>query len=318
MSYFKSFNQFIANIPSPLAGLALAIASLGLCWDSVANLNGSVQIMAALVASCIILPLLLKFLFNPSLLKQELKHPVASSLIPTLPMAMMVVANAIALFSLQIGQIICWLALILHFFFLASFIFYRSKSFNFKQILPSWFIPPIGLVLAVVTHPGGLPPLFAKQLLLLGLISYAMLLPIILYRLLFSGPLDNNQKPILIILATPASLLLVGYLAITAQPTPLLFGVLLILAILMTLYAYIAFFKLLRLPFMLSYSAFTFPLVVGAIALFKTSHFLLKEGVSAQWIEAIKVLANIELIIASGMVIYVAFRFIQKFHIKAN
>jgi len=318
MHYFKPLIQFIVKTPSPLAGLGLAIASLGLCWDSVANLNGMGQVTAALIASCIILPLLLKFLFTPSLLKQELQHPVAGSVIPTLPMATMVVANAIALYSLQAGQIISWLAIILHIIFLASFVFYRSKSFNIKQILPSWFIPPIGIVLAIVTHPGGLPTLFANLLLLFGLISYTILLPIILYRLLFSGPLDNGQKPILIILATPASLLLLAYFTVTTQANFFLVGLLLTIAILMTLYAYIAFFKLLRLPFMPSYTAFTFPLVAGAITLFKTQHFLLETGMSMQWAAAIEQLAYVELIIASAMVVYVALRFIQNFKIKTH
>lgn len=313
MNNLKNINKVLCNIPSPLAGLALAVAGLGLCWGSIIHLGNLTQLLGSILASFIVIPLSLKFLFNPVILKQDLQHPVAGSVIPTLAMAMMLISNTVALYNFPIAQLFSWFAIILHLFFLAAFVFYRSKNFHFKQILPSWFIPPIGLVLAIVTHPGGLPPFFANILLIMGLISYAILLPIVLYRLLFLGLLDNNQKPIIAILATPASLLLVGYLAINNQPNYLLLITLLFVAILMTAYVYFAFIKLLRLPFSPAYSAFTFPLVVGAIALFKMSQFLLKEGVDAKWITLMTQLAYIELAIASLMVVYVMFRYIQNF-----
>jgi len=314
MKSLKSINHALCQVPSPLAGLALAIASLGLCWESIVMTQGIAQILGAILASLILIPLCLKFIFNPSLLKQELQHPVAGSVLPTLTMATMVVANAVAHSFLTIGQAISWLAIIVQLCFFVAFVFYRCTHFNVKQILPSWFIPPIGLALAIVTHPGGLPSILNDLILAFGLISYAILLPIVLYRLVFLGALDNNQKPIIAILATPASLLIVAYLASTAQPHFLLLMTLLIIAILMTLYVYIALINLLRLPFSPTYSAFTFPLVVGAIALYKSTQLLLKEGVETQWISFISQLANIELIIATVMVIYVSFRFIKHYY----
>jgi tellurite resistance protein TehA-like permease len=313
MSNLKTINRYLCKVPSPLAGLALAIASLGLSWESIMKTNGSAQLAGSILASVILIPLFLKFLVNPSLLKQDLQHPVAGSVIPTLTMATMVVASTIGLYNLQIGKAVSWFAIILQLFFLIAFIFYRSKSFNFKQILPSWFIPPIGLTLAIVTHPTGLPTILNNIFLVLGLVSYLVLLPIVLYRLFFSGALDNNQKPIIAILATPASLLIVAYLAAVTETNLLLFNVLLFIAIIMTLYVYIAFINLLKLPFSPVYSAFTFPLVVGAIALFKSREVLLKEGIETHWISLITQLANIELIVATLMVIYVTFRYLKHF-----
>ena len=311
MNTLKTMNQFLCKIPSPLAGLALAIASLGLSWENVADLDGAAQGLGALLAGVILIPLFLKFIMNPVILKQELQHPVASSVIPTLTMATMVVANAISHIYFQLGLAISWFAIILQFCFFATFIFYRSKHFNLKQVLPSWFIPPIGLVLAIVTHPGGLPTILSNSILILGLLSYAVLLPIILYRLFSSDTLDNNLKPIITIIATPASLLIVAYLVAVSEIHLLLFGLLLFVAIVMTLYVYTILPSLLRLPFSPTYSAFTFPLVVGAIALFKSAQLLLQEGVDMKWVSLMIQLANIELIIATAMVIYVSFSFIK-------
>jgi tellurite resistance protein TehA-like permease len=228
-------------------------------------------------------------------------------------MAVMVVSNAIAVYYFKLGEIISFIAIIFHLYFFANFIYYRSKNFKFAHILPSWFIPPIGLVLAVITYPGGLGPVFAEQLLDFAFIAYALLLPIVLCRLFFSEKLTEGEKPFIVILATPASLLLACYFAIVTQPNYLFVWGLALLAILMTFFVYLAFIKLLRLPFTPAYSAFTFPLVIGAIALFKSSQFLLKEGFPMPLVAFIEQLANIELIIATLIVLYVSFRFVLHF-----
>lgn len=306
-------NNYFCKVPTALSGLALAIASLGLCWDSVAELQGLGQTLGAILASCILLPIIFKFIFNPQLLKQDLQHSISSSVIPTIAMAMMVISNTIALYDFQLGVMLSWLAIGLHLYFFSYFIVYRSRHFEFEQILPSWFIPPIGMVLALITHPGGLPPMFIKPTLLFGLISYALLLPIILYRLRFSRPLMDSEKPILIILATPASLLLLVYISVVEQTNTFMVYLFLLLAVVMTFYAYFSFKKLLFLPFTPAYSAFTFPLVVGAIALFKTNQYLINEGGDVPWFYLINPLAYIELIVASIMVAYVSLRYVLRY-----
>ncbi|MCG6202004.1 TDT family transporter [Psychromonas antarctica] len=306
----KIINNYLSQLPSALAGLALGIASLGLCWENAVNLQGAGQIFGTILASCILVPLVFKFLVNPHLLKQDLQHYIGGSVTPTLAMATMVVANNIALYHFLLGQIISSLAIILHLCFLLLFIYYRSKSFKLEHILPSWFIPPIGLVIALIMHPGGLYPLLADLVFGGALLAYALLLPTVLYRLLYSKKLCEHEQPILIILATPASLLLVGYFASTTQANYLMVALLATLAVVMTLFAYLALIKLLRLPFTPAYSVFTFPLVVGATALFKTSHFLAIKGY-LPLAAMTEQLAYMELVIATLMVIYVSIRYIH-------
>lgn len=310
---FKTINHYLSNIPSASAGLALAIASLGLCWENALKLHGAAQMCAAVVATCILLSLSLKFIFNPAMLKQDLAHYIGGSVAPTFAMAVLVVANNIALYSLPLGTFISQLAIIIHLFYLVIFILYRSTNFKFDHILPSWFIPPIGLVIALIVYPGEINPVLANLTLEFGLFSYALLLPIVLYRLLFGEKLCDHEKPIMVILATPASLLLAGYFAITAQPSYLMIAILAPLSLAMTLFAYYSFIRLLRLPFTPAYSAFTFPLVVGATALFKTSQFLLAEGFNMKLADIVEQLAYLELLIATVMVIYVSMRYVGYF-----
>lgn len=304
-----TINSYLCKVPSQLSGLALALASLGLGWEHAIHTNGAAQIFGTILANFILILLFLKFIINPNMLVKELQHPIAGSIIPTLSMATMVVANTISLYSLHIGQAISWLAIILHVYFLAAFVWYQKKDATLKQALPNWFIPPIGVVLAIITHPGGLPTPLSYILLTLGLCSYTVLLPIILYRLLFLGPLDNHQKPTLVIFAAPASILAIAYLIVTPEINLLLFYTLIIIALCMTLYTYVTLIHLLKLPFSPAYSAFTFPLVVSAIALFKSDTFLLQEGSHIPWVQ----LATIELILATAMVVYVTYGYLKYF-----
>ncbi len=81
--------------PTPMAGLALGIASLGWCWENFAELHGYGQWMSAGIASLLLTILAIKFLLNHHLLKQDLAHPVVGSVVPTFAMGTMVVSNSL-------------------------------------------------------------------------------------------------------------------------------------------------------------------------------------------------------------------------------
>lgn len=304
MELLKSLKSFVVGLPTALSGVALAIVSLGVGWESVVPMDGAIKLLTTLFSAALILLLIVKFLCHWQLLLQDLQHPIAGSTLPTLAMAMMVIAGNLASYQLQLAQALSWFAIALHSLFFFYFVIYRSRHFKFVEVLPSWFIPPIGLVLAIITHPGGLPSWLANLTLFFGFICYALMLPIVLYRLRKATPLNDLQRPILVILATPASLLLLAYLVISNEPNALLLWVTLALALLMTFSVYLLFTKLLRLPFVPTYSAFTFPLVVGALALFKLNEYIVAQGLGFTFITL--PLAYLELIVATLMTLYVA------------
>ncbi|RQM69764.1 SLAC1 family transporter, partial [Aeromonas enteropelogenes] len=150
-------------------------------------------------------------------------------------------------------------------------------------------------------------------LLWFGIICYGLMLPLMLYRLIFSHEVPDAAKPTIAILAAPASLSLAGYLTVSQDPSLLLVAVLLGIAILMTGIIYLAFIKLLRLPFSPGYAAFTFPMVIGATALFKVANLVSGWPQAAHYVEQIRLLAHVELGIATVIVGYVALRYLMFF-----
>lgn len=307
----------VMGAPTPMAGLALGIASLGWSWENFAELHGYGQWISAGIASVLLAILAVKFLFHNHLLRQDLAHPVVGSVVPTFAMGTMVVSNSLGHFFPVAGDVLWLVAVALHIVFLVSFLYHRAKDFELHHMVPSWFVPPVGIIVADVSFSGNpvLAPI-AHGALVFGMVAYAVMLPIMIYRFMFTHEIPDAAKPTMAILAAPASLSLAGYLTVTATPSPVIIALLFGIAVLMTAIIYLAFFKLLRLPFSPGYAAFTFPMVIGATALFKTANWMEANGLAAHYVQQVRGLGGIELIVATIVVTYVALQYINNLLIQ--
>ncbi len=303
----------LGHVPAPLGGLALGIASLGWSLENLGDFGGTLQLTGALIAGILLVLLLGKVIFASNAISEDLKHPVVGSVMPTTAMALVTVSNAVSQYNFGAGEALWLIGVGLHLVFLASFTYHRARDFNLHHMVPSWFVPPIGIVAAAVAFPGGPFEGFAHVLLWVGLIAYAVMLPMMLYRLIFHPEVPDAFKPTIAILAAPASLSLAGYLTLMANPSPLVVAVLGGIAVAMTALIYLSFLHLLRMPFCLGFSAFTFPLVIGATALFKTVTWMESLGASANLVEQVRVLADLELFVATAVVLYVSCRYMLHF-----
>lgn len=300
----------VAGVPTPIAGLALAIASLGWTWESAADLDGMGQISGAVIASVLLIVLFIKFACYPKMLWHDLTHHVVGSVVPTFAMALMVVSKAVAIYAPNTAQALWLTAVLLHLIFFILFVYHRVFDFKLQHMLPSWFVPPVGIIVADVAFPGGVLRPLAESLLFFGMAAYAVMLPIMIYRLIFSHDIPDAAKSTIAIMAAPASLSLAGYLTIVEHPSPVIIALLAGIAVLMTTVIYAAFFRLLRLPFSPGYAAFTFPMVIGATALYKSAAWMATQGLAAEYVEQVSMLATIELYVATLVVFYVSLRYL--------
>lgn len=314
--------QFLSHIqlqqvPTAAAGLALGLASLGWCADQLFGFDGKVQLSAALLALPLLLAVLLKFLCAPKLLLQELAHPVAGSLLPVMCMATLAQTAAWQPFYPTLATLGWWLALAGHLVLLTGFIRHRLAQFALTDLVPAWFIPPIGFVVAVLTAPVSAPLWLLQVLAGAGLLAYLLMLPLMLYRLRRGTPLPLPQRPLLAILAAPGSLTLAGLLClpvVAALPVNMLLG-LSVLALLLTLKVWWQLPQLLRGSFNPAFAACTFPLVISATALLKLSGYLSQQSASvlqqlAYWQLA---LAQLEFAVALTVCGYVLSRYLWQF-----
>jgi len=309
------FYNEIKRIPTPSAGLALGIASLGSILESILSAGGAIQTVSAVLASVFLLGVFCKFLFHPYLIKEELTHPVLGSILPAFTMALMVISKAVGLYSPLIRQIIWFIAVMGHLSLLTAFVWYNIRHFSFERVFPSWFIPTVGIIAAALTSPGGIFAELADMIMYLGLINFAVTLPLITYRVFFLMGLADAAKPTIAVMAAPASLSLAGYLTIESDPSILLCGVLLCLAVLLTGIVYITIPGLImRLSPGPGYAAFTFPLVISATALYKTYEVFSVNPAIMQYAEKLYWFAMAELIIAVIIVGYVFFVYLKRLY----
>ncbi len=304
-------------VPTPIGGLALGIASLGVLWESQVPSGGLIQACGAALAGAIALLLVLKFAAAPRTLMVELSHPVVGSVVPTLAMASMLISASLARVSPALGTALWLTAVAAHAGFLFAFALHRAREPRLAHMVPSWFVPPIGPVVAVLTVPGPAFHDLAQGILWFGILSYAVMLPLMLYRLIFREAVPLAARPTIAILAAPPNLCLAGYLSFAATPDPVLTVVLLGLGILMAVVVYLAFWDLLRLPFSPAYAAFTFPVVIAASASFKAAAFLAANGANPGTVAALRQWGSVELLVASAVVGYVALRYALHFRPKA-
>lgn len=312
---FRRLHQQIAKLPSPMGGLALAIASLGWTLENVVPVSdGRLQLVGTLIAVTLLLPLTAKFLLHPRLLKEEISHPVVGSVLPTYAMALMVVSRCLGDYFSAAGESLWLIAVTLHLGLLTGFSFHRFRNFSLDHMVPSWFVPPIGIIVAAVAFPPDGPRLLAESLLWFGMFAYLIMLPLMMYRLIFRTAVPEAAQPTLAILAAPASLSLAGYLSLTPTPSVIIVALLLTVAILMTSIIYLAFFQLLKLPFSPGFAAFTFPMVIGATALFKTCQWLDATTQVQVFRSSIHYLALVELCIAVVVVSFVCLKYLAFYY----
>ncbi|MBL1415450.1 MAG: TDT family transporter [Moritella sp.] len=313
-------NQIRINfklLPTPVAGLALGISSLGALWESVTGFNGYIQNATSTIAAVILCILLLRFIIHPKTLWNDLSHHVIGSVVPTFAMATMVVSSSLTATYPATASLLWLAAIVLHIVFLVLFLYHRFQDMQLEHMVPSWFVPPIGLIVAVFTCPQ--PELFQPicyAILVFGIINYAVLLPVMLNRLIFGDKIPASAKPSIAILAAPASLCLTGYLAFMAQPSPVIVAVLLGIALLMTAVIYMALLHLSRLDFNPGFAAFTFPLVISAKALYSTCDWFASIGIAEHYIAQLHVVALFELWGATAVVTWVSVCYLKFLVVK--
>lgn len=300
--------SYLKNYPTPISGLTLGMSGIAAFWYKLSGgsaLGTSAEIVINIIACALLIPLIVKFIRHPTQLHQALKHPTLGSVVPTLAMTLMLLSHTLSIFSTNAATGLWLFAVFLHIIFLVSFCIHRFADANIDHMVPSWFVPPIGIVVACLTVPSSHFMLLAKIILFFGIIAYGIILPLMLYRVSLGEPIDDARKPTLTIFAAPASLTLSGYLTLIPNPNPLLVMMLLTLSLVMIISVYLMLTRLLRLPFSPANSAFTFPLAISATATFKISLWTQQVPLFTHDSPIFFIIALTEGLIATGIIAYV-------------
>ena len=297
--------SMIKKIPVPIAGLALALAALGNLFLSYGAIYKNIF---GAISALILILLIIKIFIDSKGVLESLKNPVVASVTPTFSMCLMLLSNYIKPYLPTISFGVWIFALLLHCFLIIYFTVKFIFKFDMKKVFPSYFIVYVGIVVGSITAPTyGLFNL-GKGIFWFGFIAYLCLLPIIVYRMLIIKAIPEAALPTITVLAAPASLCLAGYIGSFQEKSMAMIGFLGILSLVMFLGVILYLPKMLKIKFYPSYSAFTFPLVISAIAIKQTNGLLIKMG---RPIYLLKYLVGFQEILAFLIVIYVLINYFK-------
>lgn len=293
----------IKKLPLPISGLMLALAALGNLLLSYGNIY---RYAAGTISAIVMVLLLIKIILMPDSVKEGFENPLVASVTPTFSMGLILLSTYIKPY-IPTAAYCLWLSgIMLHFVLLLAFTRKYIFNFNIKKVFPSYFIVYVGIVCAGVTAPAFGMEQPGRYIFWFGFVCYLALLPVILFRTFIVKEISEPAKPSSAIYAAPASLLLAGYLNSFQDKNILMIIFLAALSLLMFVFVIINMPALLKLKFYPSYSAFTFPFVITAIAMKGTGAYFSKVGIN---VPGMSYLINALELWAVIMVIYTAIRY---------
>lgn len=295
--------NIIRNLPLAITGLILAILSLGKIFADFSSIF-------FIIGSVLIFLVLLKFVLHFEAFNKELNQLIALSTFGTFSMALMLFSTYLKPLFLPLSQTIAFgiwiLGIIIHLTIIILFTKnYILANFDIENVFATWWIVYIGITMAAITAPAYDLQQYGFIFFGIGFILMIPTLILISYRYLKFTAIEDKNKPFICIYTALLSILLVGYVnALNINGNFL--SVIYLLACIFYIFAIYQAIKLIiidKLRFMPSFSAFTFPFVISAIATGEAYKFF---GLSI-----LNYLFHIQAIIALVLVIFVFYNYLK-------
>ena len=288
-----------------MAGLMLGLAALGNLLQSYSE---TVRLLCGAISAILGILILCKCLFHFDMVKEDMKNPAVASVSGTFSMALILLSAYAKPFMGSSAVYIWYLGIGLHTLLIVYFTVRFLCKLNMKTVFASYYIVYVGIVAASVTAPAFGQTRLGLGIFWFGLVCCLILLVLVTVRYVKHKEIPEPARPLFCIYTAPVSLCLAGYLQSAEVKSPAMVLFLLILASVLYLSVLIQLPKFLALPFYPSYSAFTFPVVISAIALKMSAGFLGKAGYSVSFLPA---LVTVETVIAVCLVVYVFIRYMK-------
>lgn len=295
--------EYIKRVPLPLFGVILGVAVLGNLLQSYGE---AVRYTCGSIATILLILLLLKLLLFPKTIKEDLQNPIMASVAATFPMALMILSTYMKPFIGVFAEYIWYFAIGLHIVLIIYFTVKFILKLQFQKVFASYFVVYVGIAVSAITAPTYGRQDIGTLAFWFGFVSLIVLLVLITYRYIKFKDIPNPAKPLLCIYAAPTSLCVVGYIQSVMPKSKSFLLLMFAVATILYFFALIKAIEYLKLPFFPSYSAFTFPFVISAIAAKQTMACLAK---LESPMPSLQYLVLFETIVAIIFVVYVVVRF---------
>ena len=258
--------SFFATVMG-LSGLALATLRLEHFTGAAHLASLGVLVVAAAAFLAIAAVYLAKLRRHPAEVRAEWRHPVKIAFFPTISISLVLLGTAAQAFHPGLGvglwavgtagHLVATLAI------LSMWI--TGEHYEAPHLNPAWFIPAVGNVLVPLVGARYGYVEVSWLFLSVGLLFWIVLLTIVFNRLIFHHPMPPHLLPTLCILIAPPAVAFLAYESLVGGVDG--FARLLYYpAVVFFLLVAIQLPRLLKLPFALSWWAYSFPVAALTVA----------------------------------------------------
>lgn len=267
----------LSHFPVTFFAIVMGVAGLSLAWTRAAAVLelpewvGSVLFwVSAAVYAAVAAGYTAKSVRHPAAVREELDHPVRLSFVPAITIALLLVATAGRDVVPAVAEGLWWVGavgqVLLTVYVLSAWI--SRPSFSMTHVTPAWFIPVVGLVVVPLAGVDFGATELSWFGFAVGVVFWVALLAMVLSRLfVHEQPVPPKLLPTLAVLIAPPAVAMLSYLRLepesAAGPVP---RVLYYTALFFALLFAAQVNRLRRLPFFLSWWAYSFPLAALSVA----------------------------------------------------
>ncbi len=266
----------LAHLPVTFFATVMGVAGLGLAWMRAAALLGAPAwvgewiFWAALVLDAVVLVAYgAKAVRHRAAVRHELHHPIRLAFIPTVTIAFLLLATAGQEVATELAMVLWWIGAIgqlgVTLYVMTAWI--SRETFSTKHVNPAWFIPVVGLVVVPLAGVRFAPVDVSWFCFSVGVLFWLAMLPMVLGRLFtHEHPVPNQLLPTLAVLIAPPSVAFLSWLKLTGGEIDVVAHLLFDVAVFFALLFAAQVGRLRRIPFFLSWWAYSFPLAALSVA----------------------------------------------------
>jgi len=261
-------------MPISFFGMVMGMVGLTIAWEKASEIyQFSVAIPHTLLIQSILVFIILSGLYLYKGLKfrqallQEWANPVKMNFIPAISISLLLFSVAFMSISMEVSRVLWASGTILH--MVISLVIMNSwlhhEKYEIHHINPAWFIPAVGNAIVPLA---GVPLGYAELswfFFSIGMVFWLILMVIVFNRIIFHMPLPEKLMPTLFILIAPPAVGFLSYIKLTGELDAFA-QVLYNFALFLTILLLSQLPRFARLPFFLSWWAYSFPLAAMSIA----------------------------------------------------
>ncbi len=252
-----------------IGGLALAWRRAVRVWDVPAWTTTALFWVGLAVFVVVGVLYSIKWFRHPAAALAELRHPIRMTFVPTITIAMLVLATAGQDLVPALARGTWWVAAIAHLMLTVVVLsaWFGRADIAMGHLTPAWFIPIVGNVVTPLAAKEIGSVEFAWFAYGVGVVFWLALLPLLLHRLLLhETALPAKLLPTLAIFIAPPAVAMLSWGALTGDLDAPVARVLYAAAMMFVILLAAQVGRLRRIPFSLPYWAYSFPLAAAAAA----------------------------------------------------